>query len=88
MHLRNGDAPYRSTADAMTHWLETPTAVAVRLEATGTLALLAPLGLDDLFRLWVRPSHHARCHRLAAYRARVAAKAWQKTWPKLRVLDM
>ena len=88
MHLRNGDTPYRSTADAMTHWLETPAAVAVRLEAAGTLALLAPLGLDDLFRLWVRPSPHARCHRLAAYRARVAAKAWRKTWPKLKVLEM
>ena len=31
MHLRNGDRPYRSTADALRHWLETPTAVALRL---------------------------------------------------------
>ncbi|MEJ2456857.1 MAG: nucleotidyltransferase family protein, partial [Novosphingobium sp.] len=31
MHLRNGDAPYRDTADAMTHWPETATDVAVRL---------------------------------------------------------
>ena len=32
MHVRNGDAPYDSTADTLRHWLETPTAVAVRLE--------------------------------------------------------
>ncbi len=31
MHLRNGDQPYKSAADAMSHWPETATAVAVRL---------------------------------------------------------
>src|ERR1044072_8336490 len=33
MHVRNSDDPYRSTADALRYWLETPTCVAVRLDA-------------------------------------------------------
>jgi hypothetical protein len=39
MHERNGDRPYESTEDALKHWLETPTAVAVRLTAAGRPAL-------------------------------------------------
>src|SRR3954470_5728618 len=31
MHLRNGDAPYRNTFDAVAHWSETATAVGARL---------------------------------------------------------
>ncbi len=69
------------------HWLETPTAVAVRLEAGGRLSLLAPLGLDDLLGLVLRPTPHARANpeRLAAYRARLKRKNWPALWPKLRV---
>jgi hypothetical protein len=87
MHLRNGDDPYRSTADALTRWLETPTAVALRLEA-GRPRLLAPLGLDDLLGLVIRPTPHARVHarRMAAFRERVATKGWLRAWPRLRVV--
>ncbi len=87
MHLRNGDAPYRDSADALAHWLETPTAVALRLNQAGGLELLAPLGTEDLLGLVVRPTPHARAHahRLAAYRARLEKKNWPAKWPKLRV---
>ena len=37
MHLRNGDKPYTSVADAMRHWPETATAVAVRLAPPGLI---------------------------------------------------
>jgi hypothetical protein len=89
MRARNRDAPYRDTADAIAHWLETPTAVAARLEAGGEPALLAPYGLDDLFGLKVRPTPHARSRpdRLREYRKRLAAKAWERTWPGVRVSD-
>ena len=87
MHLRNGDAPYGSSADALAHWLETPTAVAVRLNQAGGPELLAPLGTEDLLGLVVRPTPHARAqeHRLAAYRARLEAKNWLGKWPRLTV---
>ena len=98
MHLGNGDAPYRSTGDALAHWLETATAVAVRLEADENQsrhqplgqslrpALLAPFGLDDLLGLVIRPTPHARTRRMAAFERRLAAKDWQTAWPKLRVV--
>ncbi|MHA1153811.1 MAG: nucleotidyltransferase family protein [Alphaproteobacteria bacterium] len=88
MHLRNGDAPYRSSADALAHWLETPTAVALRLDEAGGPELLAPFGTRDLLGLVVRPTPHARKHehRLAAYRARLEVKNWPAKWPKLKVV--
>ncbi len=87
MHLRNGDPPYDSSAQALACWLETPTAVAVRLDAAGGPELLAPLGTRDLLGLMVRPTPHARKHkhRLAAYRARLESKNWPAKWPRLRV---
>lgn len=86
MHLANGDPPYRSTGDALAHWLETPTAVAVRLEPKGP-ALLSPLGLRDLLSLTIRPTPHAKARpeRLAAYRHRLTTKNWRANWPKLRI---
>ncbi len=87
MHERNGDLPYRDTEDALRHWLETPTAVAARLEPGGKVALLAPFGLDDLFAMLLRPTPHARSRpdRLEAYRLRLHEKAWTTTWPDARV---
>ncbi len=41
MQLRNGDAPYRNTFDAVAHWSETATAVAAR-KADGQVEILAP----------------------------------------------
>ena len=86
MHLRNRDAPYRDTADALCHWLETPTAVAVRMDHEGSLELLAPLGVDDLLAMRIAPTPHARKRRLGAYRERVLDKPWARQWPKLDVI--
>ena len=86
MHRRNGDRPYRSSEDALRHWLETTAAVAVRLDRQGQVRLMAPFGLDDVVALTVRPTPHARAQRLADYRARCAAKNWAATWPRVRVL--
>jgi uncharacterized protein len=86
MHLRNGDRPYRSTEDAISFWLETPTCVAVKLSAAGELELIAPYGVDDLVTMIVRPTPRGR-EKPEAYRDRVRAKQWQRTWPKLVLLD-
>jgi uncharacterized protein len=82
MHLRNGDPPYADTADAMRHWPETCTAVAVRsIEAR--VELLTPFGTDDLLGMIVRPTP-TFANRIEAYRARFARKDWAKSWPMLR----
>lgn len=85
MHLRNGDAPYDSTADALRHWLETPTAVAVRLGKDRAPELLTPLGLDDLVNLVLQPTPYAQSHRMAAFLERVERKGWLRKWPKVRL---
>ena len=86
MHKRNGDRPYRDSADALTHWLETPTAVAARLSPEGDqVEILAPLGLTDLLSLTLRPTPHAQADpaRLARFHQRVATKRWLACWPRV-----
>ncbi|WP_026326881.1 nucleotidyltransferase family protein [Paenibacillus ginsengihumi] len=85
MHLRNGEAPYRSVEDAMRHWPETATAVGVCLNAEGEVELIAPLGLEDLLSLKVRQSPYFRD--TAAFRERVAAKEWLRTWPRQTLIE-
>lgn len=85
MHIDNEEAPYASTEDALRHWLETPTAVAVRLSAEGRLEVVAPWGLEDLFTLTVRPTPSGRS-KLDIFHRRVAEKRWSATWPPVRVL--
>lgn len=119
MALINGDPPYRSIADALEHWCETPTPIGVRLRdearpaadarpaanvwsaadiwpgadvrhaADVRLEVIAPLGLDDLFDLVVRPTPFARGHasKLQQYRRRMAKKNWPRLWPRIRVLN-
>ena len=85
MHLRNGDAPYASAVDAMRYWPETATAVAVRRTAQDSCEIAAPFGLDDLFRLVLRPTPGFAGERHGAFLARVQAKGWLAAWPKLRM---
>ncbi len=86
MHTTNGARPYTSTEDALRHWLETVSAVGIRLTESGKLELLAPFGFDDVFALTVRPTPHARAKRPDAYRARMARKNWPAIWPRVTLL--
>ncbi|MDP3848155.1 MAG: nucleotidyltransferase family protein [Pseudomonas sp.] len=88
MHLRNDDSPYFSAADAMTHWPETATAVAVRLGVEGVVEVAAPLGLDDLFNLVVRPTARFQTEKQQIYLNRLRAKNWLATWPDLKVFPI
>jgi hypothetical protein len=84
MHVRNADRPYRSAPDAMAHWPETATAVGVRLDAQGGVEVAAPLGLDDLFGLALRPTPRFMAEKYPIYLDRIRAKDWQSRWPRLR----
>lgn len=85
MHRRNGDAPYADVADAMRHWPETATAVAVRMDAGGRIEIAAPFGLDDLFALVVRPTPRFRGEKRGQVVERIGAKRWLEAWPRLTV---
>ncbi len=86
MHLGKGDPPYASSLDSMRYWLETPTAVGVRLEADDSVTVAAPFGLADLFSLTLRATPRGR-ERRADFLARLEGKPWRQTWPELRVVD-
>ena len=86
MHVWKNLPPHASTADSMIYWLETVTAVGVRLEADDSLTVIAPLGTDDLLGLCCRPTAFGHTQR-DAYEARIAAKRWREMWPKVVFLE-
>lgn len=85
MHLRNGDMPYTSVADAMRHWPETATAVAVRLAPSGLIDVNAPFGLDDLFTLRLRPTPAFQTTKHPIFVDRVSSKRWIERYPLLNL---
>jgi len=87
MHLKNGDPAYRDTEDAIAHWLETPTAVAMRLIARSAGSLIAPFGIDDLLAIQIKATP-AGIRRREAYRNRLRQKDWHLRWPSVRMFDV
>jgi hypothetical protein len=86
MHVWKDLPQHKSTANSMTYWLETVTAVGVRLEADDTLTVVAPLGTDDLLNLYCRPTAFGRTRR-HEYETRIAQKRWRELWPLVRFVD-
>jgi hypothetical protein len=86
MHVWKNLPQHRSTADSMTFWLETVTAVGVRLEADESVTVIAPLGTDDLLGLTCRPTPFGHARR-DEYETRIATKRWREMWPKVRFVD-
>ncbi|WP_442964422.1 nucleotidyltransferase family protein [Pseudomonas sp. KNUC1026] len=84
MHVRNGDQPYLSATDAMRYWAETATAVAVRIGEQTACEVAAPLGLEDLFGLVIRPAGRFATEKRKIYQDRLKAKNWMATWPLLK----
>jgi hypothetical protein len=84
MHLRNGDEPYFSVADAIRFWPETATAVVARRSDSAVCEIVSPFGLDDLFGMILQPTPHFSGERHDIYRGRVQSKRWLKEWPLLR----
>ena len=87
MHRRNDDQPYSCSTDAMRHWPETATAVAMRLNAFDELQCAAPFGLSDLFKLQLRPTPHFQSNKPHLFHKRVEEKGWLDRFSlvKLRV---
>lgn len=84
MHLRNGDLPYTCTLDALRHWPETATAVAVRSDA-GRVELVAPHGINDLVEMVIRPTP-AFLSKTGQFSDRLRDKNWTARWPMVRIM--
>lgn len=82
MHIKHGHSPYRNTEEAITHWVECETAVAVRLNNTSIIEVLAPFGLSSLFNGFITPNPGRE---LRLFEQRLAQKQWLKKWPNLRI---
>ncbi|MCA3390387.1 MAG: nucleotidyltransferase family protein [Roseomonas sp.] len=86
MHERNDHRPYRDVADALAHWPETATAIAARL-GPKDVEILAPFGVADVLGMILRPTPAFRT-KPEVVRARLEAKGWRASWPKLHVIGL
>lgn len=79
--VRNvGRDGFKSVEAAMLSWPETATAVAVRNQGKGSMAMIAPYGIDDLVGMIVRPTTEKM---VEVAKERVAKKRWEKLYPNL-----
>jgi hypothetical protein len=83
-------APYaslRCTDESLARYASVVHAVGVRLDPDGSLDIVAPFGLDDLFALRIRPnralanaqSHDAKARRCKALWPQVSGELWDGT---------
>jgi hypothetical protein len=87
MHHKNGLAPFISTVDGISHWTETATCVAVKLEV-GLPKFLFCYGTADLFGLIARPTPFmVGTGRMKIFYDRIESKQWCERWPDLRIED-
>ena len=86
MHKKHKDRPYKNSKDALAHWVETATCIAVKLNEKDELELIAPYGVDDLVNLILRPSPYFHNEENIKYfYQRIKEKAWLKQYPKLKI---
>jgi hypothetical protein len=78
--------PLECSADGVAIWPETATAIGIRLLADGSMGVVAPCGLDDLFNLVCR--RNPRVVTREQYRRRVANTRIARRWPGVQILDL
>lgn len=85
MHYVNNFSPFTSTEDGISHWVETATCVAVKLE-NGTFRYLFCHGTGDLLGLVARPAPAFKTETLLPkFYTRIEEKRWKDRWPHLRI---
>lgn len=84
MHTRQLVAPFASSLEALSHWVEVPTCIGVRLNQDGECEWLAPYGFAINWSLQV--SANPRCRQdKQIFTQRIKEKRWQAIWPDLQV---
>lgn len=83
MHIYNNEPAYKNLVDAMAHWPEKETAVAVRKNSQQQLEYLSAFGLEKLFNFTIT---HNPVRDAEIFKQRVNNKSWQSIWPQLKVL--
>ncbi len=84
MHVHQRVAPFASSLEALSHWVEVPTCIGVRLLANDEFEWLAPHGFGHNWSLQV--SANPRCRQESRiFIDRIRDKQWQRIWPDLVV---
>ena len=84
MHVRQQVPPFASSLAALSHWVEVPTCIGVRLLANDEFQWLAPHGFGHNWSLQV--SANPRCRQESRiFIDRIRDKQWQRIWPDLVV---
>ena len=78
-------APFHSLIEAVSTWPEYATSVGLTMDRDGSIRVIAPHGLDDLFAMVMR-RNPARIS-VEAYRARIVAKRYVERWPGVTVVE-
>ena len=74
-------APLSSSAEALTRFASPLNAVAARLEADGSMTIVAPFGLEDLFSMTYRANPNRRVSGFAR-----TAEGARRRWPELTII--
>jgi|SRR5471030_267904 len=85
MHLLHDHAPYSSSSESMSYWVETETVIGATLNHLGQVELVAPLGSAALFEFSITANPRHGDPNVMLERAR--SKGWLTQWPKLSVVD-
>lgn len=84
MHLRQKVPPFVSSLEALSHWVEIPTCIGVRLLPGDGFEWLAPYGFGHNWSLRVEPNPRCR-QESRVFVGRIQDKGWQRLWPDLEV---
>ena len=84
MHVRQQVAPFASSLAALSHWVEVPTCIGVRLLENDEFQWLAPYGFGPNWSLQVSPNPRCR-QESRIFIDRIRNKQWQRIWPDLVV---
>lgn len=79
-------AQYSSLIDALSVWVETATAIAVRLLENDDLEIIAPFELNDLFELKLRWNN--RLVSREVFIQRVQSKRFLEKWQNLHMIEI
>lgn len=84
MHVRQQVPPFASSLSALSHWVEVPTCIGVRLLPGDEFEWLAPYGFAPNWSLQVDPNPLCR-QESRIFTERIQAKEWLRIWPDLVV---
>ncbi len=82
MHLKNGDAAYSSSKDAMSYWPEKQTSIGVKLNDQNKIEIQHCFDLELQFSGKVSHNSIREKH---VFKKRIMQKSWQSIWPKLEI---